>query len=348
MTAERTQKQNFLDLSKGIPSDTLLQFGYGPNPYSKRPALNMFYGPGLLNSHRGPQGGVDIWGVSYVSNKETGYQVMPEPNHFILDDITKWRDVIKAPDLSNVDWEEMVINDRAFLASMGIDQGETALAFNLHGGYFIALMSFMGFTEGLCAIAEEPEEVKALMEYLCDFYMDVAERSIDYYKPDMVELVDDVAAWAAPFISLKQYRELIKPFVAREAKFAQEKGLPIIMHCCGKCEALLDDFLDMGVQYWEPAQTCNDLVGIKNKYGKDLIVIGGFDMMEGNLALEDCSEEVFKQAVKDTIDTLSVGGNYVFDGWIFADPDNEALNNKNKWLTEVVEDYGDKRYRSIN
>ena len=30
-------------------------------------------------------------------------------------------------------------------------------------------MAFMGFTEGLCAMAEEPEEVYALFDYMCDF-----------------------------------------------------------------------------------------------------------------------------------------------------------------------------------
>jgi len=217
--------------------------------------------------------------------------------------------------------------------------------YSMHFGYFQLLMSFMGFTEGLCAIAEEPEEVKALMEYLCDFYTEIEAKSFDLYKPDLIEIVDDTAAWGAPFISNKQYREIFKPCHAREAQFAVDRGLPVAMHDCGKCEPFIDDWIDFGVKYWEPAQTCNDLLGIKEKYGSDMIVIGGFDA-NGELILPECTEETFKAAVVDVIDTLAVGGNYIFDGWLFGDPDDESVNNKNRWLTEATEDYSVERFRS--
>ena len=345
MAIERTPKQNFLDMAKGIPSDYLLQFAYGPNPYSKRPLMNMFCGPGFLNQHRSPEGGKDIWGVNYVTTRDTGYSGMPEPNNFILKDITKWRDVIKAPDISGFDWEKMAKDDLAMLAKMGIDPSQTAMMYSMHFGYFQLLMSFMGFTEGLCAIAEEPEEVKALMEYLCDFYTEIEAKSFDLYKPDLIEIIDDTAAWGAPFISNEQYRELFKPCHAREAQFAVDRGLPVAMHDCGKCEPFIDDWIDFGVKYWEPAQTCNDLLGIKEKYGSDMIVIGGFDA-NGELILPECPEETFKAAVVDVIDTLAVGGNYIFDGWLFGDPDDESVNNKNRWLTEATEDYSVERFRS--
>ncbi|WKY42830.1 uroporphyrinogen decarboxylase family protein [Eubacteriaceae bacterium ES2] len=346
MESVRTPRENFLDMSKGIPSDYLLQFAYGPNPYSRRPLMSMFCGPGFLNQHRSPEGGKDIWGVNYVTTRDTGYSGMPEPNNFILKDITKWRDVIKAPDISGINWEKMAQDDLAMLAGWGINPQETAMMYSMHFGYFQLLMSFMGFTEGLCAIVEEPEEVKALMEYMCDFYTEIATKSFDYYSPDMVEIVDDTAAWGAPFISTEQYREIFKPCHAREAKFATDRGLPVAMHDCGKCEPFIEDWLDIGVKYWEPAQTCNDLHGIKEKYGKDLIVIGGWDP-SGELLNPDCSEETFKTAVNDVIDDLLVGGNYIFDGWMFGDPEDETVNNKNKWLTESVEDYDVTRYRSF-
>ena len=44
-------------------------------------------------------------------DKETGYASIPEPGNFILDDITKWRDVIKAPEVPDVDWEAMAKAD---------------------------------------------------------------------------------------------------------------------------------------------------------------------------------------------------------------------------------------------
>ena len=43
----------------------------------------------------------------------------------------------------------------------------------MHAGYFQNLMAFMGFTEGLLAMYEEPEEVYALFDYICSFYCEV-------------------------------------------------------------------------------------------------------------------------------------------------------------------------------
>ena len=140
-------------------------------------------------------------------------------------------------------------------------------------------MAFMGFVEGLCAIQEEPEEVYALFDYLCSFYESVTEKVIDYYKPDVIQLTDDIAAWAMPFVSPEQYRALIKPFQERDAKFGNDRGLPIAMHCCGKCEMFIDDWLSFGVRYWDPPQTSNDLAAIQKKYGNRIILEGCFDVL---------------------------------------------------------------------
>jgi hypothetical protein len=56
------------------------------------------------------------------------------------------------------------------------------------------------------ALFEEPEECQALLEYVCDFYCDVIEKCIDYYKPDVYTMMDDTAAWANPFISMNMFK----------------------------------------------------------------------------------------------------------------------------------------------
>ena len=339
MKAKRTMRENYLDMAKGIEPDFLLQFTYGGNPYSQRPEICSGCSPSFLRGqHTGSQYR-DIWGVPYVANREAGFASIPEPGNFILKDITKWRDVIKAPSLDGIDWEAMAKKDLADSAKRGTDPTQSAMAYNLHVGYFQTLMAFMGFVEGLCAIQEEPEEVYALFDYLCSFYEKVAERSIDYYHPDVMQITDDVAAWAMPFVSPEQYRSLIKPFQVRDARFGNERGLPIAMHCCGKCDMLVGDWVEFGVRYWDPPQTSNDLVAVQKKFGNQIILEGGFDAI-GELMSEDCTEKYFKDAVVAAIDKYSKEALYIFDHWLFGDPDNDAFNKRNRWMTEVVEDYG--------
>lgn len=336
--AQRTMKEMYLGMLRGEEPDYLLQYSYGRNPYSTRDPASVGCFPSILRETRN-RTGRDIWGVPYVANRESGFAMLPEPGNFILKDITKWRDVIKAPDYSDIDWEALAKRDLSNLAESGFDRSRSAVAFGLHNGYFQALMAFMGFVEGLCAIQEEPEEVYALFDYLCTFYEGVAERCIDYYKPDILQLTDDIAAWAMPFVSPEQYRTLIKPFQVRDAAFGNERGLPIAMHCCGKCEMFVEDWVGFGVRLWDPPQTSNDLSAIQEKYGNQIILEGGFDAV-GDLMSADCTEERFKAAVREAIDRFATDHLFVFNHWLYGDPDNSAFNDRNRWMTEVVEDYG--------
>jgi hypothetical protein len=276
-----------------------------------------------------------------VPSKETGNALLPEPNNFILDDITKWRDVIKAPDISDVDWEAQA---KKQLDMFKIDRTQSAVAFNLHVGYFQNLMAFMGFTEGLCAMYEEPEEVKALFEYICDFYIDVAEHIIHYYQPDVLTMMDDTAAWKDPFISPQMYHDLVLPSLDRQAKLGRDLGIPITMHNCGRSEPFIEDWLSIGVNAWDPAQSCNDLKGIKAKYGNKLVLMGGWDAV-GHLAAPDVTDEEIRQSVREVIDELAPGGGYCFCGGYIGALDDPEVGRKNAVVLDEVETYGGSFYQ---
>ena len=329
-----TPKENYLRvLNKEIP-EYIPMYTFGKMPGDTEEPANALIEPALVIEHRLAGGGKDVWGVEYVPTAETGNALLPKPNEFILDDITKWRDVIKAPDLDNIDWEAMAAKQLA-----NVDRSQTAVAFGLHVGYFQNLMAFMGFTDGLMALYEEPEECKALLEYLCDFYCKVAEKCIDYYKPDIYTMMDDTAAWANPFISLDMYKEFFVPVYDRQAKFGRDRGLPITFHNCGKCEIFLDEMVKFGVTCWDPAQTCNDLLGIKEKYGRDLVLTGCWDG-KGRLLEDDVTDEEIREAVKKTIDTYAPDGGYVFLGNFLGAIDDQKVKHKNKVVKDFVKEYG--------
>ena len=215
----------------------------------------------VIPQKRLPNGGhIDMFGIEFEPTNSTGGMELPVPGKFILDDITKWRDVIKLPSLEGIDWEAV-----AKKSVEHIDRNQTAVVQNTHVGYFQHLMNFMGFTEGLCAMYEEPEEVRALYEYLSDFYMTIAENTIDYIKPDIFSLTDDTATAKSSFISLELFRDLVKPYHARLGNLAKERGIPVNMHNCGRCEDFIEDWMEYGVKLWNPAQVMNDLEGIKKK-----------------------------------------------------------------------------------
>lgn len=337
--ATLTKKENFMRLMRGecpawVPT---YSFGKGPNDTEEPDTAKIM--PGFISDYRRIDGGKDIWGVKHIIYKEGMGASIPAPGFILLDDITKWRDVIKAPSLEGVDFEAMAKRD---IERARINRHETALIYNLHVGFFQNLMAFMGFAEGLVALAEEPEECMELLNYICDFYVDFAERSIDYYKPDIYAITDDTATEFAPFISLKMYREMFLPLYHRQAEVARRRGIPLEMHNCGHCEIFVDDWIDLGIRAWNPAQTSNDLKGIKAKYGNRLAFCGAFDG-GGELGFDDCPEEVYKAAVKETIDTYAPGGGFAWGSFVLGN--DEVSQRKNRWIKEVVSTYGRDFYK---
>ena len=334
-----TEKENFMKLMRGECPEWIPTYTFGKILGDPNVPATAKIGPGLLFDFRKDPNGTDYWGVRYVSNEEGNFASIPKPNDFILDDITKWRDVIHAPSLEGIDWEAMAKRD---IENSGINPEETAVIFHLHVGYFQNLMAFMGFTEGLCAMYEEPEEVKALFEYMSDFYVDVAERCIDYYHPDIFSVTDDTATKQNPFVSVDMYRELLKPFYIKQANVAMKRGIPIEMHNCGRCEDFIEDWFDFGVSAWNPAQPSNNLTAIKEKYGNSLALCGCWDAY-GELADPNCSEEVFKDSIIKTIDAYAPGGGFAWGNNVLGF--DEAAKRKNRWISEVMDTYGRTFYR---
>ncbi len=331
-----TEKQNYMMLLSGQQPEWVPRFTFGPDPLGKTAAI-CSTAPSFLIPHIVQPGPAkDIWGVMHVPVPEAAGAKIPEPSNFILKDIRQWRDVIKAPDISDIDWEAMAKKD---LENLKINREETALSFGMHVGYFQNLMGFMGFSEGLCAMYEEPDEVKELFQYMADFFVAVVKKFIEYYKPDFVELTDDTATALNPFVSLDMFRDMIKPYHYQQNKPAIDAGIPIVHHNCGRCEDQIDDWLDIGIVAWNPAQVMNDLDGIKKKYGNKLGLIGCWDS-SGPAGWDNATEELVKAEVRKTIDRFAPGGGFCFWGSAYGPVGDVATENRKRWLTEAYDEYG--------
>ena len=329
-----SEKENIMLFMRGEHPHWVPRFGMGPDPYSHHTPSTAFMGPSFLRERRTPEGGFDIFGVEYTVSAETSGAPIPLSDKFLLDDITKWRDIIKVPDISHINWEQMAKKDLAH-----VDRENTAVMAAIHVGFFQQLMAFMGFSNGLCAMFEEPEEVHALFRYMADFYVEVAEKTIEYYKPDIFDLTDDTATALNPFFSTEMYRELVKPYHYAQTKPAVDRGLPVVIHNCGRCEDSIEDWFDLGVTAWNPAQVMNDLDGIKKKHGRKLGLIGCWDSA-GPVNWPTATEELIREEVRAVIDRFAPDGGFCFWGSTYGPIGDEFTENRKRWITEEYESYG--------
>ena len=333
-----SKKENLMRCINGEIPEYLPHFQWGKLPGETEAPTTAKLGPSILFKHREGERGVDLWGVSHVANNGAS---VPEIGNHILKDIRQWRDIIKKPDLSHIDWEAMAKKD---LEKADINPDETAIVYHAHVGYFQNLMAFMGFENGMCAMYEEPEEVLELFDMMSDFYCEVAEKSLDFYRPEFFGLTDDTATQLNPFISIEMFEELLMPTYRKHCAVGIKRGLPVELHNCGRCEEQIPYWDELNIRAWDPAQPMNDLIGIKAKYGNKLVLIGcwdGRDYLDPNI-----TEEVFKQSIIDTIDTFAPGGGFCWGGGMLALPGDDLNAKKNAWIKEVVSTYGRDFYKA--
>jgi hypothetical protein len=332
-------KENYLRLTRGEIPEFIPLHTMGFPGFNNETAYRIV-GPFLFDETRltpAPEGRTDIWGVKIVANRETGFGSIPEPGNFILDDIRKWKDVLKLPKLpESIDWEQMAKKD---YEKVGIDTTQSAAMAVIGVMPFQTLMAFMGFTEGLCAMAEEPETVKELFDYMVKLYLPLVQGAVDYYNPDMIYLLDDTATNTNPFISKEMYRDILKPVYTQLTKPAVERGIPVQFHNCGRCEDFIDDMIDFGVKIMDPSQNTNHLLDIKKKYGNKFALAGCYKW-QVPLNWPEVNEEEIRQSVRDCIDTFSTGGGYAFSGGALAIPGDEVLAKVNVWIREEAYYYG--------
>ena len=337
--------ENFYRLLEGKMPEYVPVFDMMPYPGMKATAV--MQGPSINNFH-GPQGGKDPWGVEYIANPESGYNAMPKTWGFILDDITNWRNVIKNPDLNAVDWKAMAEADNAMLRDvMQIDRNETLILGVCSGSFFLDLMGFMGFTEGLCAIAMEPDEVNALYDYMLEYYLDLQHKIIEYYKPDAIYLIDDTASKRNSFVSMDTFKELLLPHYKVMIDDAHDHGLPVQFHDCGNCAEYMELLCENGVNAWDPVQTMNDIDGVKQKLGRKLALCGCWDWVVPE-TWPEVDEEAIRQQVRDTIDHYAPGGGFAMCGGcnILAAAGDDLPVKIRGWVLDEAYKYGADFYRN--
>ena len=95
---------------------------------------------------------------------------------------------------------------------------------------------------------------------------------------DILRLGDDIVSQQGLMMSHETYNTFFKSRIRRIINAAKEVNpdILIFMHCCGKVEEVIDDFLEAGIEILNPIQPeCNNLSLIYSKYKNRLSFWGG-------------------------------------------------------------------------
>lgn len=242
----------------------------------------------------------------------------PFPVHthdkIVLHDICDWRDVVKVPDPRSFPDEAWAPFEAAAAA---IDRTQTFAASFVAPGLFEKLHYLMSMEEGLMAMLEEPEECKALIDFLADWEIECAKVQIERLHPDALFHHDDWGSQLNSFMSPETFEEIFLPAYKRVYGFWKENGVEVIIHHSDSYAAnLVPYMIEMGIDVFQGAVIENNIPKILKDYPGQITIHGGID--NGKYDLPNWTPELIRKGLEDLV--AASGPAYLIPGFVRGGP----------------------------
>lgn len=145
------------------------------------------------------------------------------------------------------------------------------------------LTRLVGQINTLMWMGEEPERMGTQILRVGEHYLRCAEASIEAADGllDGFVIWGDVAYRNNMFFSPDYWRRYFKPTVKAMIELCHRHGLPVIYHGCGNVKAILPDFIEIGLDGYNPleAKAGLDVCELRRQYGHQLGFCGNSNMV---------------------------------------------------------------------
>jgi hypothetical protein len=173
------------------------------------------------------------------------------------------------------------------------------------------LWRIIGSENAMLWIGLYPGEVARFVERIGEFVFEVARaqvRAADGLLDGMV-IWGDVAYRKDLFFSPAYWRRVFKPVVKAIVDECHAHGLPVIYHGCGNVQRIFADFIELGVDAYNPleAKAGLDVIALRRQYGHAIAFCGNMDVM----TWAESAPEALKSIVLTKLNAAK-GGGYIF------------------------------------
>jgi uroporphyrinogen decarboxylase len=173
------------------------------------------------------------------------------------------------------------------------------------------LTRLVGQLNAMLWMGEYPERMGAVIHRIGEFYLETMKAEIEAGEGllDGFVIWGDMAYKKSTFMSPDYWRAHFKPEVARMTGLAHEHGLPVIYHGCGNVSAVFEDFIEIGVDAYNPleAKAGFDVVDMRRRYGHRIAFCGNGDVR----IWEGGDREAVRREVLRKLNTAR-GGGFIF------------------------------------
>lgn len=182
-----------------------------------------------------------------------------------------------------------------------------------------------------------PERMGAVINRIGEFYLECARAAMGAAEGllDGFVIWGDVAYRNGPFFAPDYWREYFKPWVKAIVAEAHARALPVIYHGCGCVHKLLEDFIEIGIDAYNPleAKADMDAVELRRQYGHRLGICGNSDIR----VWERGDHDEIKAEVLRKLNAAR-GGGYIFqsDHSVASDVSGHTYD----FIVKLVREYG--------
>ncbi len=190
------------------------------------------------------------------------------------------------PERRPSDWDEQV---RRLAAP---DRG-TPL--NINGGsLYGCLRNWLGFEQVSLVVYDDPAWFEEMVTAVADCILGSMEKSFaSGIRYDACAIWEDMCYNSGPLLGPCQFKKFLVPHYRRIAECCRKNGVDVIwVDCDGKIDDLLPLWLDAGINCMFPIEIGTwgaDPLKFRRQYGKELLMMGGFDkhlLAKGPSAIE--------------------------------------------------------------
>jgi uroporphyrinogen decarboxylase len=214
------------------------------------------------------------------------------------------------PDFSDETWEERAVRAEA------LHRTGRAVVGNLCSHLLAAGQILRGYENFMCDLMGEKSLAHAILEALCNAYI---RRTDQYLKAvgrylDVILVNDDLGTQNGPMISLRLYREMIRPYQERFFGHIRKNfGGFLLLHSCGAVSDFIPDLIACGVQAINPVQISAagmEPARLKREFGKDIVFWGGG--CDTQHTLNHSTPSQIREEVLRNVSVFGAGGGFVF------------------------------------
>lgn len=153
------------------------------------------------------------------------------------------------------------------------------------------LTRLVGQENSMTWMGLEPERMGEAINRVGQFYLDCMKAQIaaaDGLLDGMV-IWGDVAYRKSMFFSPDYWRTYFKPWVRDMVRECHAHNLPVIYHGCGNVNLIFEDFIEMGIDSYNPleAKADMDCVSLRQQYGHQFGVCGNSNIQVWETGDED-------------------------------------------------------------